>query len=207
MKICESEAVDKISHVELGADSNKGYKEFDPPSDLYSNGLDQLKYTINLIKVIFVLKKADQLKVYPGIVFYSFDLRVHILWSAWADSGIVDTITASSHYNTIGISLGQFCLGGHEGKRDGDKHYKDIQKVFDKLYDRNYIIMEQGESGYGPSSAIYSEYSDIKRRVIKHLPDNDESDQILKALENEEKIREDLKEMHDYLEKEREEEF
>jgi len=118
------------------------------------------------IKRAIALVKAYQSENYQNIpsqlpkkILKSFLLSAGVLWKAWikyindgefgkivdykSASWIGDYITADSREMTL--NLGAICLGGHQGRRYGDKHFVDIQKFLDKNWPDIYIVEEEGD--------------------------------------------------------------
>ena len=115
-----------------------------------------VKKAISIIKAYYSGNSQNIPSYIPEKKLKAFSLEAIVLWKAWIkyvddeDYGNiidstknVDYISAESHDMTL--NLGSICLGGHQGRKFGDKHLVDIQKVFDKYWPDVYIVKEDGE--------------------------------------------------------------
>ncbi len=117
-------------------------------------GLRGVKKGIALIQAIL----GSAYRLIPKIIqeqeLLNFELNARIIWKAWSSyyeipgighvqCGEIDHISAST--NNMEFYLGDLCLGGHNGRSEGDKHFADIQKAINNVYPK-YTIKEVGDS-------------------------------------------------------------
>lgn len=106
----------------------------------------------------------------------NFEIRARVIWREWSkykevpgigfvQCGEIDGIYGDSR--NFELYLGSICLGGHNGRPNGDKHFADVQRVLNKHYPE-YIIKEVGDSAADTNGRKVL-YRDVKLNEIESI--------------------------------------
>ena len=119
-------------------------------------GLMGIRRSESIIKAYFSENHTSLPNFLPKKPLSYFSINAGVIWKSWIDyidditygkivnyqdESILDGIGAESGEMTI--HLGGICVGGQQGRENGDKHYPDIQKVLDENWPDMFKVEEQ----------------------------------------------------------------
>ncbi|GAH36993.1 unnamed protein product [marine sediment metagenome] len=119
-------------------------------------GLMGIRRSESIIKAYFSENHTSLPNFLPKKSLSYFSIGAGVIWKSWIDyiddiaygkivnyqdESILDGISAESGEMTV--FLGGICVGGQQGRENGDKHYPDIQKVLDENWPEMFKVEEQ----------------------------------------------------------------
>ncbi len=117
-------------------------------------GIKGIRKSVEVVKSLLSNNTSNLPTFLYQKTLQNFEISAKIIWKVWSlykkiseigqvQCGEVDSISGSTR--EMNLYLGNICLGGHQGRPQGDKHFADIQNVLNEYYPE-YTIQEVGES-------------------------------------------------------------
>ncbi|KKM06692.1 hypothetical protein LCGC14_1741450 [marine sediment metagenome] len=114
-------------------------------------GLRGLRRAVSIIKAFYSRNPNTLPRFLHNRILKNFRLYASVIWDVWAIyredpqygrvlDGENDSLSADSE--TMELFLGSFCEGGQQGRKDGAKHYPDIQRVLEDNWPTLFEVQE-----------------------------------------------------------------